>query len=62
VYLYERESLLLAYGLPENSPVLRNSRFYQHIMSAVEPHLTTLDNELKASNAAKQRDGGCRLP
>lgn len=62
VYLYERESLLLAYGLPENSPVLRNSLFYQHIMSAVEPHLTTLDNELKASNAAKQRDGGCRLP
>jgi hypothetical protein len=34
--------MVLAYGLPEDSPVLLNSRFYQVILSALEPHLMTL--------------------
>lgn len=61
VYIYEGRALVLSYGLPEDSPVLLNSRFYQFILSALEPHLMTLANE-KASNAANQRAGGCHLP
>jgi len=62
VYIYERGSLVLCYGLPETSPVLLNSRFYQIILSAIEPHLITVANELKTHNGVRQRAGGRRLP
>jgi len=44
VHVYERGVLVLHYGLPETSPVLLNSRFYQMIMSELEPHLAARAN------------------
>ena len=44
VYVYERGALQLHYGLPETSPVLLNSRFYQMIMSELKPHLAAMAN------------------
>lgn len=44
VYVYERGALQLHYGLPETSPVLLNSRFYQMIMSELKPHLAAIAN------------------
>ena len=62
VYIYERGALVLGYGLPETSPVLLNSRFYQIISSAVEPHLMAVAYELKVADAAKTSSHGGRLP
>jgi hypothetical protein len=53
VYVYEREALVLEYGLAETSPVLLSSRFYQIILSAIEPHLVTVAKELKASKGVE---------
>jgi hypothetical protein len=39
VYIYERGVPVLDFGLPENSPVLLNSRFYKIIFSVIEPLL-----------------------
>lgn len=39
VYIYERGVPVLDFGLPENSPVLLNSSFYQIIFTAIEPFL-----------------------
>ncbi len=62
IYIYERGAAVLDYGLPETSPVLLNSRFYQIILSAIEPLLITVANELNASNVLKQPASGSRLP
>jgi hypothetical protein len=42
VQIFERGALQLNYGLPENSTVLLNSRFYQIIMAELEPHLVAM--------------------
>lgn len=62
VSIFERGATTLVFGLPETSPVLLHSRFYQIALSALEPHLMALADEQKASTVAKQPGGGCRLP
>jgi hypothetical protein len=62
VYIYERGSLLLHYGLPETSPVLLDSSFYKTILSFLEPSLATLTSEVKAFNQAEKQSGRLPLP
>ncbi|MPN45528.1 hypothetical protein SDC9_193095 [bioreactor metagenome] len=62
VYIYERGVPMLDFGLPENSSVLLNSRFYQIICSAIEPLLITVANELSGSTGTNEGSESCRLP
>jgi hypothetical protein len=54
VSIFERGTATLNYGLPETSPALLHSRFYQMVLSALEPHLMALANEMEASAAGKR--------
>lgn len=55
VSIWKRGAALLDFGLPETSPVLLYSRFYQIISSGIKPLLITVADEVKASSALRQQ-------
>jgi len=62
VYIYERGSLILYYGLTESSPVLLNSHFYKPILQILGSAFSDLASDVAAYNAALGKVKNPRLP